>query len=78
MHPPYNIIAESFLPSIRGLVAHELSRREISQGRIASLMGITQPAVSQLLTKTPRLHRKKLREIGVDEQDMDRYAAVLC
>ncbi len=78
MHPPFGIIAESFLPSIRGLVAHELVRRKLSQGRVASLMGITQPAISQCLSKSAHLHRKKLQELGIGEQDIERYVSVLC
>jgi len=78
MHPPCTIVVDSFLPSMRGLVAHELRRRRMSQGRIASILGITQPAVSQCLSKSAGSHRRRLKELGVEEQEVDRYVSILC
>lgn len=78
MHLPCIIIVDSFLPSMRGLIAHELRRRKMSQGRIASVLGITQPAVSQCLSKSTASHRRRLKELGVDEQEVDRHVSILC
>jgi len=78
MHPPCTIIVDSFLPSMRGLIAHELRRRKMSQGRIASILGITQPAVSQCLSKSANSHKRRLKELGMEEQEVDRYVSILC
>lgn len=71
-------MVDVFLPSMRGLVAHELRRRKMSQGRIASVLGVTQPAVSQCLSKNTGSYRRKLHELGIDEDDVDRYTSILC
>jgi len=43
-----------FLPAFRVLVAKELVRKGVSQGRAARLLGVTQAAVSQYLRKDGR------------------------
>lgn len=79
MHPPYSIVVDLYLPSMRGLVAHELrGKRRMSQGRIAAILGITQPAVSQSLAKSSVSYRRKLKDLGIDEHETDRNVSILC
>ena len=49
MKLPCEIVVWYLLPSIRGELAKELSRTGLQQKKIASRLGITQPAVSQYL-----------------------------
>jgi predicted fused transcriptional regulator/phosphomethylpyrimidine kinase/predicted transcriptional regulator len=79
MHPPCTIVVDIFLPSLRGLVAHELRRGgRMSQGRMAAMLGITQPAISQILSKGPGTYRRKLKGLGLDDQEVDRSVSILC
>jgi len=70
-------MVDSFLPSMRALVARRLSADSYSQGRIAALLGLTQASVSMYLTRDPKKHLGSLRELGVDRDEAERYAALL-
>ncbi len=50
MHPPCELVVDTFLPSMRALVARRLKEDGLSQGRIASLLGLTQASVSSYLS----------------------------
>jgi len=60
------------LPAIRGLVALELRKSGLSQSRIATLLGITQAAVSLYLSKDPDYYKKKLQSIGIPLDEADK------
>lgn len=71
MFPPCEMMVKDFLPAMRGLLAHNLRARGLSQPKIASLLGVTQSAVSQLLSKPPSLYRKKIAEMGLGREELD-------
>lgn len=60
------------MPAIRGLVALELRKSGLSQSRIATLLGITQAAVSLYLSKDPDYYKKKLQSIGIPLDEADK------
>lgn len=76
MHPPCEMMTESFLPAMRGLVAERLHGEGYSQGRIASLLGVTQASVSIYLGSRAR-SRELLGALGVSEDEGQMYASIL-
>jgi len=69
-------MTDSFLPSMREMVALKLRAQGLSQGKIASMMGITQASVSLYLKSSGR-SKKLLASLGVPEEDADVYASLL-
>jgi predicted fused transcriptional regulator/phosphomethylpyrimidine kinase/predicted transcriptional regulator len=61
---------------MREKVALKLRAQGLSQGRIASMMGITQASVSLYLRPDGR-SKKLLGRLGVSEEDAELYAALL-
>jgi predicted fused transcriptional regulator/phosphomethylpyrimidine kinase/predicted transcriptional regulator len=77
MFPPCEIMVRDFLPAIRGLVALELRKSGLSQSRIATLLGITQAAVSLYLSKDPDYYKKKLQSIGIPLDEADKLVKLV-
>lgn len=77
MHPPAELMTKHLLPALRGLVTHKLREIDHSQSKIAAMLGITQASVSLYLTQDPSFYRKKMREIGVEDSNTDRYVEML-
>ncbi len=77
MHPPCELMVDSFLPSMRALVARKLSNDGLSQGRVASLLGLTQAAVSTYLSSPRSKPMAALSSLGVGPEDAETYAALL-
>lgn len=77
MHPPCEIMVETLLPAMRGLVAYNLSKKGYSQSKISKLLGVTQAAVSQYLAKPPSFYMKKVESLGIGESESERYATLL-
>lgn len=71
MFPPCEMMTRDFLPAVRGLVAHSLRSKGFSQPKIGSFLGITQSAVSQLLSKPPSSYQKRLKEMGFGEEEVE-------
>lgn len=69
-------MSDSFLPSMRQMVAAKLKEQGYSQGRIASMLGITQASVSLYLSRRTSPHRA-LDRLGVSREDADVYASLL-
>ena len=65
------------MPSLRAMVARRLSDEGNSQGRIASLLGLTQASVSIYLAADPKKHLDSLRGLGVSPEEAERYTALL-
>ncbi|MEN2974748.1 MAG: thiamine-phosphate synthase family protein [Candidatus Caldarchaeales archaeon] len=63
--PPCEMMGKTFLPSIRGLVIHELKSMGYSQLKIASFLGLSQSAVSQILSKPKENYVKSLLDMGL-------------
>lgn len=69
---------KEFLPAMRGLITHELARRGRSQSRISNLMGVTQAAISQYLSREEEYYLARLRHLGVGDSDSVIYIEALC
>jgi len=77
MHPPCEIMVDSFLPSMRALVAKRLKEDGLSQGKIASLLGLTQASVSSYLSTPSAKQTATLSGLGVTAEEAETYAALL-
>ncbi|MDG7005752.1 MAG: hypothetical protein JRM86_02330 [Nitrososphaerota archaeon] len=77
MHPPCEMMVDSFLPSMRALVARKLNEEGLSQGRIAALLGLTQASVSSYLSSPSAGRLAALASLGVGGEDAEAYAALL-
>lgn len=84
---PSEIVAERFLPTLRTMLARELSDREFTQREIATFLGVTQAAVSNYLsadaTLEPRFaENERMRQTieriaaGWASGDLDEYGAL--
>ncbi len=71
-------MVKEFLPVIRGLVAHELASKGLSQGKISRMIGVTQAAVSQYLAKDRSGYVSKARTLGLADDETARYTDLLC
>ena len=69
-------MCDSFLPSMRRLVTLRLRAQGFSQGRIASMLGVTQASVSLYLKSDGRA-ADPLQSLGVSQEDADLYASLL-
>lgn len=77
MHPPCEMMVDSFLPAMRALVARRLHKDGLSQGRIASLLGLTQASVSSYLSSTGTKQVTSLATFGVTAEEAETYASLL-
>ena len=77
MHPPCEMMVDSFLPSMRALVARRLKKDGLSQGKIASLLGLTQASVSSYLSSSAVKQTAFLSGLGVSGEEAETYAALL-
>ncbi len=77
MHPPCEMMVDSFLPSMRALVARRLKEDGLSQGKIASLLGLTQASVSTYLSNPASKQTAALSSLGVTAEEAETYAALL-
>jgi len=71
------MMVDSFLPSMRALVARRLKKDGLSQGKIASLLGLTQASVSSYLSASPSKQTTALSILGVTGEEGETYAALL-
>jgi len=75
MYVPCELMVLHVLPRIRALVAEELVNvRGVSQVRVARILGITQPAVSQYLRKARSKSIKALEDDPVISRELSRIA----
>jgi len=70
-------MVDTFLPSMRALVARRLSDDGLSQGRIAGLLGLTQASVSSYLSTSQKKHIDALSQLGVSGEEAQTYAGLL-
>jgi predicted transcriptional regulator len=49
MQSPYEIAVKSVIPALRGMIARELIKQDMTQAEIAMWLGVTQPAVSKYI-----------------------------
>jgi predicted fused transcriptional regulator/phosphomethylpyrimidine kinase/predicted transcriptional regulator len=87
MKLPSEIVAESFLPTFRVLLASELDDRGLTQQEIADRLGISQPAVSKYVagevsTEEAYIEDSRVQETveriadGFEEGTLDEYEAL--
>ncbi len=77
MHPPCEMMMETFLPSMRALVSRRLSAEGFSQGRISRLLGITQASVSHYLSSDPGEVYRNLSTASISREEAERYSSIL-
>jgi len=77
MQPPDELMTDVFLPGIRQLVASELRSRNLSQSRIASLLGVTQASVSVYLASDAEKAYRSLARLTVSRSEADRDTLLL-
>lgn len=71
MMPPCEMMAKSFLPAVRGLVVYEFYSKGYSQLRIASFLGLSQSAVSQILSKPRNTYIRSLLDMGLIADEIE-------
>ena len=71
------MMVDSFLPSMRALVAKRLKEEGMSQGKVASLLGLTQASVSSYLSAPSSKKTAALSSLGVTAEEAETYAALL-
>ncbi|MEM1936442.1 MAG: thiamine-phosphate synthase family protein [Sulfolobales archaeon] len=74
---PHELVSELVVPPLRGVLAHKLSERGVSQVRISRLLGISQPMVSKYLSVPLSRLTEELRELGLDVDDVTRVTDTL-
>jgi predicted fused transcriptional regulator/phosphomethylpyrimidine kinase len=77
MYPPEEILNEILLPSLRALVARELSARGYSQSRISKLIGVSQARISMYLNSNPDSDMIRLSSIGLQKERAVHEAKIL-
>lgn len=77
MHPPDELMVEEFLPSIRLLVAKQLSGQGLSQSRVAAALGVTQASVSHYLSSDSARAYASMGSFRISREEADSYARVL-
>lgn len=77
MHPPDELMSHLMLPALRKLVSRRLRRDGLSQGRISSLLGVTQASVSLYLSGDSGAAYSALQSLALGREEADRYAALL-
>jgi predicted fused transcriptional regulator/phosphomethylpyrimidine kinase/predicted transcriptional regulator len=68
---PLYLITDHLLPTLRVLEAKKLREQGMSQTRIASLLGVTQPAVKQYLEENEQEYKEKLIQMGLNKEEID-------
>ncbi|MEM0065426.1 MAG: thiamine-phosphate synthase family protein [Sulfolobales archaeon] len=74
---PHELVSELVVPVFRGVLAHKLSERGMSQVRISRLLGISQPMVSRYLSVPLSELIEELRGLGLDVDDVARITDTL-
>ena len=77
MQPPDELMVDTFLPSMRLLVAKELRRKGHGQSSISKMLGVTQASVSMYFSADPRKAYAALAELQVGEEEARRYTELL-
>ena len=86
------IVLDKIMPSARVVIARELTKKNISQAKIAKALGITQPAVSQYLsnlrgdladelesnTGMKRYLSELIEEISANKLDLNAKICTIC
>ncbi|WP_187152662.1 thiamine-phosphate synthase family protein [Acidianus manzaensis] len=68
---PLSLITDILLPNIRALEAKRLRNLGLSQSKIATTIGVTQPAIKQYLDIQERFYLEKLHELGLTDEEIN-------
>ncbi len=71
MRPPDEIFWKEFLPGLRGVLAHALRSKNYSQPKIASILNVTQAAVSNYLATDQEHYMSRLEALGIPKTDLE-------
>ena len=74
---PLELLSEKVIQPLKGLIAHELSQRGLSQSRIGQILGISQPAVSAYLKLEREHYERRLLEAGLSRDEIHRMIEVI-
>ncbi len=72
------MMTRKFLPAVRGLVAHRLKRDGFGQTMVAKVLGVTQSAVSQILSKDEKIFYQSLEQMGLTRKEASLLVETLC
>ncbi len=72
------MMVKTFLPAVRGVIVYRLRKNGYGQPTIAKLVGITQAAVSQILSKDEKKYFDSLEKMGVSKNEIVILADTLC
>ncbi len=70
-------MVQAFLPAMRALVSRRLREQGFSQGKIASLLGVTQASVSLYLSGRSLKPLKLLSDLEISSEEATRYSSLL-
>lgn len=68
---PLEIITDLLIPTLRVLEAKRLRSMGMSQSKIATLLGVTQPAIKQYLDANEEEYLNKLEKLGFTRHEID-------
>jgi predicted fused transcriptional regulator/phosphomethylpyrimidine kinase/predicted transcriptional regulator len=62
---PHELVSRYVIPYVKALVAHELSRKGVSQVKVAENLSLSQPMVSKYLSTSEEDILSKLTDLGI-------------
>lgn len=71
MRLPVVYLSKAILPPFNGLLIIRMKQEGLSEGRIASLLGLTQPAVNLYAKKKKEEYIRRLKEIGLSKDQIE-------
>ncbi|MFB6490527.1 MAG: thiamine-phosphate synthase family protein [Thermoproteus sp. AZ2] len=74
---PLELVADRVIQPLKGLLAHRLAAKGLSQSRIGQILGISQPAVSAYLKAGEEYYVERLRGVGISEEEVERILGVV-
>jgi hypothetical protein len=74
---PLELLSEKVMQPLKGLIAHELSRRGLSQSKVGQILGISQPAVSAYLKLDREHYERRLADVGLSKEEVNRLLDVV-
>jgi predicted fused transcriptional regulator/phosphomethylpyrimidine kinase/predicted transcriptional regulator len=77
MQPPDELMANTFLPAMRKLVASHLEAQGLPQSAISSILGVTQASVSLYHSHGTGRAYSALSDLSITKQEADRFASRL-
>lgn len=74
---PQELTSKYVIPEVKGLIAHKLASKGVSQFKISKLLGISQPMVSKYLLESPETYLRGLEEVGLNRDEVNTVADML-